>query len=243
MLKRFIAIIRSILGSILRSTEKPELLLRQYIDDMRAKLPKLRATAAEVVATEIQLQKQVDRLREQIADFDQQITAALKLGPLYEEEARTLIAAKAMAEESLEDTLAQLSTAKKGSEQAKAALDDYHNEMERKINEAKKLIGQVKLAQIQDDLAQTMAAFDVGPPSDVLERMREKVDERTAQAQARAEIAVSGVDQRLRDIRRASARIGVDQQLADYKRRLGISTETGVSTPRAPATSDTEAAP
>ena len=218
MFKRLWAVIRSFLGSLLRSAEDPELLLRQYIDDTRTKLPRLRATVAEVVATEIQLQKQVDRLRDQISDFDRQVVAALKLGPQYEEEARTLIAAKAMAEESLEDTLGQLDTARKASQQAKAALDDYQRDMSRKINEAKQLIGQVKLAQMQEELAETMAA--------VLERMREKADERTAQARARMEVSTSGVDARLREIRRASAQIGVDQQLAEYKQRLGLLPET-----------------
>jgi Phage shock protein A (IM30), suppresses sigma54-dependent transcription len=235
MLRRFWTVLRSIFGSLLRRAEDPELLLRQYIDDMRSKLPPLRATVAEVVATEIQLQKQVDRLRDQIADFDQQITAALRLGPEYEEEARTLIAAKAMAEEGLEDTLTQLETAQKASRQAKAALEDYQHEMERKVTEAKQLIGQAKLAGIQEELAQTMAAFEVRPPSDVLERMREKVDERTAQAKARAEVVMSGVDARLREIRRASAQIGVDQQLAEYKRRLGLPPATEPSAPSAEA--------
>ncbi len=222
MLRRFWAVIRSYFGLLLRGAEDPELLLRQYIDDVRSKLPTLRAMAADVVATEFQLQRQVERLQEQIAEFDRQIVAALKLGPEYEEEAKTLIAAKAMAEESLADTKDQLDTAQKASKQAKAALDDYQRDMGRKITEAKQLLGQAKLARMQADLAGTFAAFDVGPPSDVLERMRAKVDERTAQAQARADVALSGVDARLREIRRASAQIGVDQQLGEYKRRLGL---------------------
>lgn len=220
MLQRLWAVLRSIFGFFLRKAEDPELLLRQYIDDMRAKVPKLRAAVAEVLATEIQLQQQVDHLRKQISDFDQQIVAALKLG--YEEEAKTLIAAKAMAEESLADTLEQLETAKKASHQAKEALVEYQHEMERKISEAKRLIGQARLAQMQQELAEVMTAFEVGTPSDVLERMREKVAERAARAQARVLVATSDVDARLREIRRASAQIGVDEQLLEYKRRLGM---------------------
>jgi phage shock protein A len=220
MLRRVWLVIRSIFGFLLRRAEDPELLLRQYIDDVRSKVPKLRAAAAQVIATQIQLEQQAKRLQEQIADFDKQTIAALKME--YEEEAKTLIAAKAMAEESLEDTLAQLETAGKASQQAKAALEDYQREMERKIAEAKRLIGQAKLAQMQEELAQTMAAFELGQPSDVLERMSEKIAERTARAQARAELATSGVDARLREIRRASAQIGVEEQLAEYKRRLRL---------------------
>ncbi len=220
MLQRLWMVLRSFFGALLRRAEDPELLLRQYMDDLRAKLPKLRATVAEVMATEIQLTQQTDHLRKQIEDFDKQIVAALKLG--YEEEAKTLIAAKAMAEESLQDTLEQSATAKKASEQAKKALEDYQREMEPKIAEAKRLIGQAKLAQMQQELAHLMASFEVGQPTDALERMREKVAERTARAQARVELATSGVDARIREIRRATAQIGVEEQLAEYKRKLGM---------------------
>jgi len=231
MLKRFWMVLRAFIGQFVRGSEDPELLLRQYMDDIRTKLPNLRAMVAEVVTTEIQLQNQAQRLQEQIADFDRQVVAALKLGPQYEEEAKTLIAAKSMAEESLEDTQAQLATAQQASRQAKTALEDYQREMGQKINQAKQLIGQLKQSEVQEELAQTMTAFEVGPPSDVLERMQEKVNERTARAQARAELALNGVDARLQEIRRASAQIGVDQQLAEYKQRLGLSAATGPAAP------------
>ncbi|GBC97765.1 35 kDa protein [bacterium HR17] len=220
MLRRFWIVLRAWLGSLLRRSEDPEVMLRQYIDDMRSRVPKLRAAVAEVLATEYQLEQQAERLRKQIAEYDQQIVAALKLG--YEEEAKVLIAAKAQAEESLQDTLEQLATAQRASQQAKAALQEYQREMEGKIAEAKRLIGQAQLARLQQELAQALAAFEVGDMSDVLERMREKVAERTARAQARMEVAASDVDARLREIRRAAIQMGVEEQLAEYKRRLGL---------------------
>ncbi len=220
MLQRFWAVIRSFFGKLLRRAEDPELLLRQYIDDMRSKVPKLRAAVAEVLATEYQLQQQAEHLRKQIDEYDKQIIAALKLG--YEEEAKVLIAAKAQAEESLQDTLEQLETARRASQQARAALDEYQREMERKIAEARRLIGQAQLAKLQEELAQAMAAFEVGTPTDVLERMREKVQERLARAQARAEVAASDTNARMREIRRATASIGVEERLLEYKRQLGM---------------------
>jgi phage shock protein A len=220
MLRRLWMVIRSFFGALLRRTEDPELLLRQYIDDMRAKVPKLRAAVAEVLATEYQLQQQVEHLQKQINEYDKQIIAALKLG--YEEEAKVLIAAKAQAEESLQDTLEQLETARRASQQARAALEDYQREMERKIAEARRLIGQAQLAKLQEELAQAMAAFEVGTPTDVLERTREKVQERLARAQARAEVAATDINSRMREIKRATASIGVEERLLEYKRQLGM---------------------
>ena len=220
MLRRLWMVIRSFFGALLRRTEDPEMLLRQYIDDMRARVPKLRAAVAEVLATEYQLQQQAEHLRKQIEEYDKQIIAALKLG--YEEEAKVLIAAKAQAEESLQDTLEQLETARRASQQARAALEDYQREMERKIAEAKRLIGQAQLAKLQEELAQAMTAFEVGTPTDVLERMREKVQERLARAQARAEVAATDINSRMREIKRATASIGVEERLLEYKRQLGM---------------------
>jgi len=220
MLRRLWMVIRSFFGALLRRTEDPEMLLRQYIDDMRARVPKLRAAVAEVLATEYQLQQQAEHLRKQIEEYDKQIIAALKLG--YEEEAKVLIAAKAQAEESLQDTLEQLETARRASQQARAALEDYQREMERKIAEARRLIGQAQLAKLQEELAQAMAAFEVGTPTDVLERMREKVQERLARAQARAEVAATEINSRMREIKRATASIGVEERLLEYKRQLGM---------------------
>lgn len=220
MLRRLWMVIRSFFGVLLRRTEDPEMLLRQYIDDMRAKVPKLRAAVAEVLATEYQLQQQVEHLQRQIDEYDKQIVAALKLG--YEEEAKVLIAAKAQAEESLQDTLEQLETARRASQQAKAALEDYQREMEKKIAEARRLIGQAQLAKLQEELAQAMASFEVGTPTDVLDRMREKVQERLARAKARAEVAATDINSRMREIRRATASIGVEERLLEYKRKLGM---------------------
>jgi phage shock protein A len=220
MLRRLWMVNRSFFGALLRRTEDPEMLLRQYIDDMRARVPKLRAAVAEVLATEYQLQQQAEHLRKQIEEYDKQIIAALKLG--YEEEAKVLIAAKAQAEESLQDTLEQLETARRASQQARAALEDYQREMERKIAEARRLIGQAQLAKLQEELAQAMAAFEVGTPTDVLERMREKVQERLARAQARAEVAATDINSRMREIKRATASIGVEERLLEYKRQLGM---------------------
>lgn len=220
MLRRFLAVLRSWFGWLLRRSEDPELLLRQYIDDMRTRVPKLRAAVAEVLATEYQLEQQAEHLSKQIADYDRQIITALKMG--YEEEARVLIAAKAQAEESLKDTLEQLETARSASQRAKAALDEYQREMERKIAEAKRLIGQAQLARLQEELARGMAAFEIGDLSDVLERAREKVAERIALAQAQLDVATTDTNARLREIRRASLQQVVEDKLAEYKRRLGL---------------------
>jgi phage shock protein A len=235
MLRRLRNVIRAFLGLFLRMAEDPKVMLEQYIDDVRSRIPALRAAAANVIATELKLKAQLEELEGQVADLDKQIIAAVKLGPEYEAEAKMLIAAKATAETSLTETRSQYESAKAASEQARKALDDARLEVERRVREARALISQQEMANMQEDLAGLMASFEIGDQSDVLERARDRVRDRAAQAQARVKLATKDVDARLRDIKRATAQIGVDEQLREYKRQLGMLPEEPVEKTMQPA--------
>lgn len=222
MLRRLAAVIRSFFGLFIRGLEDPERMLNQYMDELRARVPKMNDTVAEVMKTEILLRNQMARLEKEIAELDKQVIAAVKLGPQYEDEARTLISALETKKENLEDTKEQWESAQRAAEQAKRARDDFRREMDKKIQEAMQAISKSKQAQMQEQLSGLMMTFQEGDQSDVLQRMTERIDERAAKAQARVELATSGVDARLRDVRRASAEIGVDDKLQEYKRQLGM---------------------
>lgn len=235
MWRRLRNVVRAFLGLFIRMAEDPRVMLEQYIDDVRSKIPTMRATAANIIATELKLKAQIDELAAQVADLDRQIIAAVKLGPQYEAEAKMLIAAKATAEQSLAETRDQYESARAASEQARKAMADARLEVERRVREARALLSQHEMARMQDDLAGLMASFEIGDQSDVLERARDRVRDRAAQAQARVELATKDVDARLRDIRRATAQIGVEEQLAEYKRQLGLLPEEPVEKTMQPA--------
>ena len=228
MLRRIRNILRAFLGLFIRMAEDPRVMLEQYIDDVRAKIPTLRGTAANIIATELKLRAQLEDLESQVADLDRQIIAAVKLGPEYESEAKMLIAAKATAEQNLVDTREQYDSAKAASTQARKALEDARLEVERRVREARQLISQQEMAKMQEELGGLMASFEIGDQSDVLERARDRIRDRAAQAQARVELATKDVDAKLREIRRATAQIGVDEKLQEYKRQLGMLPEEPV---------------
>ncbi len=235
MLRRLRNVIRAFLGLFIRMAEDPKVMLEQYIDDVRSKIPAMRATAANVIATELKLKAQIEDLESQVGDLDRQIIAAVKLGPQYEAEAKMLIAAKATAEQSLTETRDQYGSAKTASEQARKALEDARLEVERRVREARALISQQEMIRMQEELSSLMASFEIGDQSDVLQRARDRIRDRAAQAQARVELATKDVDAKLRDIRRATAQIGVDEQLREYKRQLGMLPEEPVTKTMQPA--------
>jgi phage shock protein A len=222
MFRRFLAAIRSFLGLFIRGLEKPEVMLQQYIDDMRAQVPKLNDTVAEVMKHEVLLRNRIEKLQKEIADLDKQIIAAVKLGPQYEEEAKMLIQRMEDAKRDLEETKVQYEAAQKASAQAKLAREDYIRTMNQKIQEAMRAISRAKQAEMQERLAGLMMSFNQGDQSDTLERMTEKIEERAAKAQAKVELATSGVDARMQEIRRATVSSEVEEKLLEYKRQLGL---------------------
>lgn len=225
MFKRFWMAVRSFFGSFVRGLEDPERMLQQYMDDLRSQVPKMNDTVAEVMKTEFLLKDQVARLEKKVAEMDAQVIAAVKLGAEYEAEAKTLISALETTKEDLEDTKQQYETAKKASDQAKSAREDFMRTMNEKIQQTMRAINKSKQAQMQEQLGNLMTSFEVGDQSDTLERMTQKINERAAKAQARVELATTGVDARLRDIKKASAQIGVEEKLLEYKRQLGMTPE------------------
>lgn len=230
MFRRMMMAFRSFFGLFVRGMENPELMLQQYMDDMKSQIPRLNDTVAEVMKQEIMLRGQVERLQKQVRELDQQVIAAIKLGPKYENEAKLLISKMEQAKADLVRTESMLTTSAAASEKAKIARDDYMRQMQLKIQEAQSALSRVKQAKMQEQLSSMMMTFEVGDNSDTLERMTEKIDERAAKAQARMELATDSVDSRIREVQRASTEASVDSKLDEYKRQLGMLPEEEDST-------------
>jgi phage shock protein A len=97
--------------------------------------------------------------------------------------------------------------------------------MKKRSNEAMQLINQAKQAKMQEQLAQTMATFQIGDEASSFDEMRDKINRRSAAAEARMELATTGVDSKIQDIEREAFNIQVDDTLAAYKRQLGVAGE------------------
>ncbi len=222
MFRRMMMVFRSFFGLFVRGMENPELMLQQYMDDMKAQVPRMNDTVAEVMKQEYMLQGQTERLQKQVGEMDRQVIAAIKAGPKYEEDAKLLISKMEQAKADLTRTQSMLETARSASGKAKLARDDYMRQMQLKIQEAQSAMSRVKQAQMQEQLSSMMMTFQTGDQSDTLERMTEKIDERAAKAQARMELATDNVDSRMRDIQRSAESSAVDSKLDEYKRQLGM---------------------
>jgi phage shock protein A len=95
-------------------------------------------------------------------------------------------------------------------------------QVRRRQAEAMQLIAASKQAQMQERMAQTMASFQLGDTSQTFDDMREKIANRSASAEARAELASSSLDARMQGIDKQLDSIQAEDMLLAYKQQMGL---------------------
>jgi len=211
---------RALFGGVIEKTEDPELILQQTIRDMRDRIPDLNNSVAQVMATEKLLAKNKERLEQQVVDLDSKIKASIKMN--RDDIATAYIGQLQQAQLDLSKTGQQLEHANLASKQALKARDNYMLQMQRRTAEAMQLINQSKQAKLQEQLAQTMASFQIGDDAQTFDEMRDKIDRRAAAAEARMQLGTASVDSQMQEIEKEAMDMQLQDKLASYKREMGL---------------------
>lgn len=233
MWARLKRLFRSIFGGLIEGAEDPELILQQTIRDMREKVPQMQNNVVQVMATEKLLQKEVVILEREIKDYDAKVKAAITTN--RDDIARTYITALQEKQTALERARQQLETSHAASEQAKKFLDNYILQVKKRTAEAQQLVNEARGAKMQEQLSQAMASFQIGDDAGTFQEMRERIQRRSAAAEARMDLATGGVESQIQDIERESLNIQVEDTLTAYKRQMGLAPEASASTPAPPS--------
>ena len=126
------------------------------------------------------------------------------------------------AQADLSRTDVQAEHAQLASKQALKARDNYVLNMKKRTAEAMQLISAAKQAKLQEQLAQTMEAFNIGDDASTFNEMREKIDRRVAAAEAKLQLGSSSVDTQMQDIEREAMDIQLQDKLLEYKQQMGM---------------------
>jgi phage shock protein A len=219
--------LRALFGGIVEATEDPELILQQTIRDMRDRIPDLNNSVAQVMATEKLLARNKERLETQVVDLDSKIKASVKMN--RDDIATAYIGQLQQAQLDLGRTVHQHEHAQLASKQALKARDNYMLQMQRRTAEAMQLINQSKQAKLQEQLAQTMASFQIGDDAQTFDEMRDKIDRRAAAAEARMQLGSASVDSQMQDIEKEAMDMQLQDKLLQYKQEMGLLPSAGAS--------------
>jgi phage shock protein A len=226
MWNRLKRLFRSIFGGIIDSAEDPELILQQLIRDMKDQVPRMRENVAQVMATEKRLAREIENDQSKLTNLDNKVKAAIRTG--HDDIATTLIGEMQTVQRALDTSKQNYEQAKVASIKAREFLDNYMAQVRRKTTEAMQLIAANKQAVMQERLAQTMAGFQLGDDSQTFDDMREKIANRAAAAEAKAELASSSLDTRMQGIEKELANIEAQDMLLAYKQQMGLLPESAM---------------
>jgi phage shock protein A len=224
MWNRLKRLFRSIFGGLIDSAEDPELILQQLTRDMTDEVPKMRDNVSQVMAAEKRLAKEIQANQARITDYDNKIKAAIRVGK--DDIATAMIGELKIAQQMLANNQQNHESAKVASTKAKEYFDNYLANINRRMAEAKQLISASKNAKLQERLASTMASFQIGDFSQTFDDMREKIADRAAAAEAKAELASTSLDSRMQSIERELANVEAQDTLLAYKQQMGLLPDT-----------------
>lgn len=234
ILSRMKTIFKSEVNSALDSVEDTEKMLNQTILDMQEQLAKAKQQVAVAIADEKRLERQYNDNQLQADQWIDKAKLAVQKG--NDELAKAALERKVEYENLAIEYKKQWEAQKASVEKLKASLRD----LERKVDEARRqkdlLLARNKRAIAQKQIHATMAGMSTNAGTfNTFERMKKKVEDQEARAQAAEEMAEETGDRKLEKQFAELGKSSIDDELAKLKSQVS-------GTPAEPSKEDAELA-
>jgi phage shock protein A len=224
------------LGGNFEENADPKVQLEQAITEAKDQHKRLKQQAANVIAnqkqTELRLNRQIEELERVNANARQAVTMADNAQQAGEAEKaeRYTHAAEQFANRllTLEQEIDSLKSlhfqAAEAAEQAKNAVDQNSDLLQKKLGEKQALLSQLDQAKMQESVNNAMATLSeaVGEDVPTFNEVRDKIEARYAKAKASAELTEGNVETQMLEIEKAARNVEAQSRLESIKAELGI---------------------
>src|SRR3954454_4626445 len=213
----------------------PRVQIEQAIQDAQRQHQALTQQAAAVLGNRRQLEM---RLARQLSEVEQPQTSAgqslilsdnaAKAGDTaraaeFEAAAQGFATQLVSAEASIEDLKALHEQSVQASEQAKQAVVDNEQRLRQQLAERTKLLTQLESAKMREQMNTALNQMsELAPPGDTptLGEVRDKIEQRYATALGQSELASSGVEARMLEVRKATMNAAASNRLEQIRASL-----------------------
>lgn len=227
ILSRFITVIRSNMNALLNRAEDPTKMIEQTLIDLETAYQKAKEHVAHSVADEKRLEKSLMDHRRDVKKWEERAILAIEKDD------------DNLAKEALlrKNEFMRLATQFESELSAHSVnvdkLKDSLKELESKIGDIRRkknlLVSKQRRAEAQDQIYQTIDGINSTGALGTIERMENKIDEMSAMADARQELAeeFSGDSLEKRFEKLGVADSDVDNELLEMKKKLQIENKGG----------------
>ncbi len=218
MFKRISDVISANLNDLIDRVEDPERMIKQIIREMEENISKAQEGVIEAIASEKQLQKDLEQHRRQSSEWQKKAEEALQVDK--EELARAAL----MRKKEHDNIIKALEPSWKAAENTSERLKIQLHALEAKLEEARRkrstLVARHRAAEARQHMDKTLANFQAGLDAQAnFARMEDKVTEMEARVEAAAELH-SDASQLEKDFLAMEVEQEVDNELAALKRKV-----------------------
>ncbi len=214
----------------------PSIQLEQAIAEAQDQHRRLKEQAANVIAQQKQAEMRLNRTLEEY----ERLNANARQAVLMADEAQRsgddakmreyTAAAEAFAnrlitlETEIEQGKSMVLQATQAADQAKAAVEQNAQALQKKLAERQKLMGQLEQAKMQETMNAAMAQLNeaVGEDVPTFNEIRDKIEARYAKAKSVSELTEASVESNMLEIEQAARNVEAQARLAQIRSQLGL---------------------
>src|SRR2546421_857970 len=198
--------------------EHPEIAYENAIGSMIEKYTKLKRATAAIIRRRDEIQERYGTQSTELAQVSQDLDVAVQTGK--DDLALILIQKKNLLEKEVAELKADLETAGKDADSAKAALIQVQSEIKKLKAEKDNMLAKMASAQARVRIQEQLDGLSVDAEVKALDNVRSHIKNTIAQANLGKELAESSLDSRLAALRSQSGEVTARSQLDEMKAKL-----------------------
>ena len=233
----------------------PKVQIQQAIEDAQRQHQALVQQAAAVIGNQRQLEMKLSRQMSEVEKLQGMARQALVLADRarsqgdeseaqkYESTAQTLATQLVSGEQAMEDLKTLHDQALAAAGQARKAVENNAMVLQQRIAERSRLLSQLEQAKMQETVAKSLESMSsLAAPGNTpsLDEVRDKIEQRYANAMGRAELASNSVEGRMLEVQKSSLDMAGQSRLEQI--RASMAGEKLGAAPSQPAVEQAPAA-
>jgi phage shock protein A len=209
----------ALFGAKIDEYADPKVQIQQAIEDAQRQHQALVQQAAAVIGNQRQLEMKLSRQMSEVEKLQGMARQAITLADRargggdeaeaqkYESTAQTLATQLVAGEQSMEDLKTLHDQALSAAGQARKAVENNAMVLQQRIAERSRLLSQLEQAKMQETVARSLESMSsLAAPGNTpsLDEVRDKIEQRYANAMGRAELASNSVEGRMLEVQKSS---------------------------------------
>ncbi|MBX9670397.1 MAG: PspA/IM30 family protein [Candidatus Obscuribacterales bacterium] len=216
MFDRIAMVFKAMVNALLGKVEDPQMMLEQTYQELQSNLIQVRQAVAQAIATEKQLEQQLQKNKDQAATW--QNRAAMAVQQNNDDLARQALQRKTQYAQAAQDLEVQLKSQKEATSNLRQRLTELENEVQKAYTKKQVLIARDKAAQATSKANEILSKSTASGALSVIERMETKVAEKEARAAALAELGSDSLEKKFKNF---EGQADIEMELLALKGNMG----------------------